>query len=99
MAEYIEREATCRDCFHYDVCDYHITELTQMTVNECPHKFVNKVDVVEVKHGHWEEVKEVVDWLDDDVEVYYVCSICGCNGYCESPYCPNCGAKMDGKEG
>jgi hypothetical protein len=48
MAEYIEREATCRDCFHYDVCDYHITEMTTMTINECPHKFVNKADVVEV---------------------------------------------------
>ena len=48
MAEYIEREATCRDCFHFDVCDYHITELTTMTVNECSHKFVNKADVVEV---------------------------------------------------
>lgn len=48
MAEYIEREATCRDCFHYDVCDYHITEMTTMTINECPHKFVNKANVVEV---------------------------------------------------
>lgn len=59
MAEYIEREATCQDCFHYDVCDYHITEMTTMTVNECPHKFVNKADVVEVvrckdcKHKGW----------------------------------------------
>lgn len=27
---------TCQDCIHFDVCGYHITELTQMTVNECP---------------------------------------------------------------
>ena len=53
MAEYINREATCRDCIHFDVCDYHITELTTMTVNECFPKFVNKADVVEVR---WKEI-------------------------------------------
>lgn len=105
MAEYIDREATCRDCFHYDVCDYHITEMTQMTVNECPHKFVNKADVVEVRHGHW----YIVEYE------YFTCSECGNSFYngCESTaeakqrlkdglydnYCGHCGAKMDGKDG
>ena len=28
---------TCQDCIHFDVCGYHITEMTQMTVNECNH--------------------------------------------------------------
>ncbi len=39
---------TCRDCIHYEVCDYHITEMTHMTVNECPHSFKNKANFVEV---------------------------------------------------
>ena len=39
---------TCRDCIHYDVCDYHITELTTMTVEECSHEFKNKADFAEV---------------------------------------------------
>ena len=39
--------ATCKECMHYDVCQYHIDEETKMTVNECG-KFVNKADVVEV---------------------------------------------------
>lgn len=55
-------------------------------------------DVVEVRHG---------EWLDDSCD--YVCSVCRAaysdeirymnrNFEFEMPnYCPNCGAKMDGK--
>lgn len=48
-------------------------------------------DVVEVKHG---------EWLHENGEM--VCSVCGEEAlmdevYYESPYCPDCGAKMDGK--
>lgn len=33
---------TCKkDCIHYEVCNYHIDEETDMTVNECGH-FNNK---------------------------------------------------------
>lgn len=58
-------------------------------------KFQPTADVVEVKHGEWKQ------------GVPYVCSICGKPAPDEkntsekyscwtSPYCPNCGAKMDG---
>lgn len=53
-------------------------------------------DVVEVKRGEWIERQEKLTWCEDDVEVYYKCSICGCNNFGESPYCPNCGAIMKG---
>lgn len=33
---------TCKDCIHYDICQYHITEETTMTVNECSHGFKHK---------------------------------------------------------
>ena len=47
-------------------------------------------DVVEVVHG---------EWLGE--RGGFTCSICGCEapedgGYWASPYCPYCGAKMDG---
>ena len=34
--------ATCKDCIHYDICQYHIDEETTMTVNECSHGFKHK---------------------------------------------------------
>ena len=46
-------------------------------------------DVAEVKHGKWIERQY-------EMEIYYQCSACGCNDYGDSPYCPYCGAKMDG---
>lgn len=32
----------CKNCIHYDVCQYHIDEETDMTVNECSHEFKHK---------------------------------------------------------
>ena len=54
-------------------------------------------DVVEVVHGEWIEQHEKPSWLEDDIIISYICSICGTNNFVESPYCPNCGAKMDGE--
>ena len=42
-----------------------------------------------VKHGHWKYPLGMA-WN-------YVCSECGANGGVEgTPYCPSCGARMDG---
>ena len=49
-----------------------------------------------VVHGKWEEKQEQISWLEDDVDVFFECSICECLSDYSSPYCPNCGAKMDG---
>jgi rubrerythrin len=55
-------------------------------------------DAVEVRHGHWIEHTAKPDWLEDDVEVFYNCSECGSSHWSIiPPYCPNCGAKMDGE--
>ena len=52
------------------------------------------VDAVEVVHGEW------ISYLDGDYimpERYYRCSECCDRGWGRKwPYCPNCGAKMDG---
>ena len=63
-------------------------------------KFLDKIptaDVVEVKHGEWIE--------DSLVDGAVSCSLCAYTDYrfnydkdeWGSNYCPNCGAKMDGK--
>lgn len=62
-----------------------------------------EVDVIEVKHGEWEEY-----WDNDYMEYFHRCSKCKNDApakrdtYCDqvlTNYCPNCGAKMDLKEG
>ena len=98
MKEYFEREAAkkafCRLCYfeHTGKCEI------------CPVDAIPAADVVEVRHGEWEEV-----------EVEYTCThsvltIMRCNKcdryhttiyFYGNPtemmhYCPNCGAKMDG---
>ena len=47
-------------------------------------------DVAPVVHGRW--IK--------DIPMGYRCSRsdCRCLSVCKTPYCPKCGAKMDGKE-
>ena len=39
--------AECKECVHYSVCQYHIDEETEMTVEECSN-FKNKANFVEV---------------------------------------------------
>ena len=54
------------------------------------------VDAVKVVHGRWiEKVDMVESYLSDCQEVFYECSVCDAANIGESPYCPNCGAKMD----
>lgn len=56
------------------------------------------VDAVEVVHGRWvEKVDMVESYLSGCTEVFYECSVCASGNIGESPYCPNCGAKMDGE--
>ena len=55
------------------------------------------VDAVEVVHGRWIKKVDIVEsYLTDCTEFFYECSVCECASPGESPYCPNCGAKMDG---
>lgn len=68
-----------------------------IAINEI--KNLPTADVVEVKHGEWIEKEEVYG------DVYYTCSNCNndwttIDGTPQDnfmDYCPNCGAKMDGR--
>ncbi len=55
-------------------------------------------DVVEVKHGYWKDVKK---HLVAGNPYQHTCGICGKSYFDHNifnhPYCPNCGAKMDGE--
>lgn len=85
MAEYIERDALVKNlnCFAPE----HYTELINDLIMKQP-----AADVEPVRYGHWE-----VGYFHDRV-----CSCClhpdnDFNEYSHD-YCPNCGAKMDGKD-
>ncbi len=74
--------------------------ITQVDAVNIANKFeeASTADVVAVRHGHWIEHIEKPSWLEDDVEIYYDCSECGTSHWSIiPPYCPNCGAKMDGE--
>ena len=102
MAEYIEREAHCKRCIHHDICDSYsgFDVVTFFPHNEDCEYFKPTADAVEARHGEWVDKPSgrylhMASW----------CSVCGKKsgiGGIESnrhkPYCPNCGAKMDGKE-
>ncbi len=49
-------------------------------------------DVRPKRHGHWEYSKNIY---------VHSCKCSACQSYFETdtPYCPKCGAKMDGKDG
>lgn len=51
-------------------------------------------DVVEVVHGEWITKCVKGSWT----HYRYSCSNCGSGFDSNSNYCPNCGAKMDGKK-
>ena len=46
--------------------------------------------------GKWIQHTEKPTWLEDDVEVFYECSICNTQSPAPTNFCPNCGAKMKG---
>lgn len=82
--------ATCKDCIHYDICICHLTGKE----NEKCAQFLNKADVVRVKHGHWEPY----GINPNGVIGNYHCTVCKGTSLKDSDYCPNCGAVMDEKE-
>ena len=78
--------AKCKDCIHYDVCQYHIDEETEMTVTECGN-FKNKADFVEVEKAAEILAEQFGDMCpcnfnDIDEWLPYVCdhnNICDCS--------------------
>ena len=109
MAEYIEREALIkagRAIKLKDICpDWNVPKVAK-ALEQQGQTFLKLIkeaptaDVVEVKHGEWHLLYNCAN------EGVY-CSVCHkkvyktdyANQKIKSPFCPNCGAKMDLKEG
>ena len=89
MAEYIEREAAVDAVtdIYYDTPGINLTaEKFEAAINGIP-----AADVAPVRHGLWAPVNKI------DPISGYRCSKCRwIVGFDLTPYCPNCGAKMDG---
>ena len=112
MAEYIEREALIHSVTSRKVQEMLRSDLTDKLIGgRNPSDWLNgfdvgmqqainiiaTADVVEVRHGEWAKKQEDLFW-------WLECSVCGeippknrYGYYWQSEYCPNCGAKMDGK--
>lgn len=95
IVEYLDEEDTCKDCFHKETCDAWVRHGATLyddyhySVEGCPFH-TPAADVEEVKHGRWDNNGR--------------CTRCGghapyyamASTYYKSPYCFECGAKMDG---
>lgn len=84
----------CWDCVHRDVCASVEAGFSRCVedVSKCKH-FMDKSDFEPVRHSFWKFNNFFCPNLGE-------CDICGYEHYNadELKYCPNCGAKMDGKE-
>jgi hypothetical protein len=61
--------ATCKDCVHYDVCEFHLDEKTTMTVNECMH-FKDKSKFVELPCKVGDTVYEIDGGNSESGDIY-----------------------------
>ena len=89
-------DSLCKRCYHNYVCEQY-NENRDLTRTKCDYKnshFVDAADVAPVRHARWLDGKctacgweepDVCTWLGYDSEAWI-----------ETPYCPNCGAIMDG---
>ena len=109
MAEYIEREATIELLRSLGSRDYRrekgtIQDAIKMVSFS---EYTPAADVAPVRHGHW-----IRPDVPNTRSYKWQCSECGQIAYwlhygnrgnkniiCKYSYCPNCGAKMDGKDG
>ena len=92
-------DGNCPDCVHDEhECQYDRCWTLMDFCEKIEYLgYVPAADVAPVRHGRWEK-------KHDDVCYWHECSECGerlpLNQWrqpWESPYCPNCGAKMDGE--
>lgn len=106
MAEYIGRERLRESLkCHYHPTDQEYESDRQWAVgynsglDRALHSlhYAPAADVAPVVHGRWEiEIDHDEFWGDMD---YYRCSLCGKLELRDkqTPYCPRCGARMDGE--
>ena len=103
MAEYTKLEDAVKKLAEilYDEPPYIDSDIAIKRWAEEQMADVPSADVAEVRHGHWEILRPKSLRLDIR-DSLFVCSECGADRIRRTGeilnYCPNCGAKMDGKE-
>lgn len=80
--KYIEREELLDNLKRF--APEHLTPLIVNLIQK-----QSTADVVELRHGKW---------IDGKCRHYKICSECNQIADFDFDYCPNCGAKMDGKD-
>ena len=102
IAEYIEREALIEKCKAI-IQDKWNDKVAPVSWSHAYADFIEDIenqpatDVAPVVHGRWmtweEQFPGFKPHINDKLGVF--CSLCHAHSDCISPYCPNCGAKMD----
>lgn len=105
MAEYIEREATKKE-FNIHFGDVHDAVIANRLIDS-----IRAADVAPVVHGRWIFGKDLpYSWGQTPKNKYHLyCSECLEQAFnrsedndpdfdVDTPYCPNCGARMGGDE-
>ena len=91
MAEYIEREAAIAAAFSATSLGNSAFRDVYDTVNRL--HLIPAADVRPTRHGRWLKTD---DFSDEQID-WVSCGICKAKiPDFDYPYCPNCGAKMDG---
>ena len=88
---YIERETALKIIDNYSKTVNADGKAIVEAVRDIVDTICPAADVVEVRHGYWEKLKDGY-WCSN-------CCILEKDLKQEYNYCPNCGAKMDGKDG
>ena len=91
MARYIDADLLVKDLKNPDLCN--VTDKIISIIKEQP-----TADVVKIIYSNW--IDHYVS-TDEDLDGYfdgdYECLECGCVKEETTPYCPMCGARMDGE--
>ena len=95
MAEYIEREAAIKELMN-DAPEQ--VGYSREDAADCI-RYMDAADVAPVRHGRWIDVYPDIE--PNPMFMYGICSECGFEQAISKylKYCPDCGAKMDEKEG
>lgn len=98
MAKYIEQEALLNKlCYQLKpIVDFGQLASHFYSMVEDEIKRIPAADVAEVRHGEWKPLLFSVHYCSECYEIYRRTTY---KRKRLSNYCPNCGAKMDGKGG
>lgn len=99
MADYISREPMIREMQQlYEGVPYNFPNSTYTEWEILRGKYAAFIDYLKqqpaadvqpVRHGKW------LSRCEGDIYAFSECSECGNTESCETPYCAQCGAKMD----